>query len=1121
MSDLFTLIRKQTYKYNSYLNTLLQRKDTNSVRILLIIFFTVLLISPFKVFAQNEKMHLQKISAEHLPNNIDKDNKLRYHPYITDFSKNTREKNFNQKLRRQSSKLLVILVDFIEDDNPNTTGNGKFITQQDALGSWINSEWNYPESLIDLGYIDGTYPISISSPPYNREYFETVLEAMHYYYRAVSYESFQLEYDVYPKNKQAYTLRKEMAYYNPGLSNYELFVERIELFFKEAFETADQDDDRPYSFADYGHFMIIHAGIDWQNSIKYNDIPSLFINIEPGKEAIVDGGFLISSSAVVPEYVTGRIRHYENQGFITGFGALNAVFAHEFGHSLGFSDLYNTYNNYPGVGVFDIMDSGGTGALILQANDMLFTVTGCLPTLPSAWTRLLAFEEDFLLRKILVDIDYVNLNTEMKILASSSLRNDVDEIPSFYRIMLSEHEYILLENRSIDPDGDGGTAVQSGLNQRVILHPSPIYHDGFTYEYDWLLPSWVDLNGDFHGGGILAWHIDDYRIYHEGQIINGELISNYRLNRVNVSYNGKKGVTLLEADGLFMIGNPRAYIWSGTPFDYYFKYSPILTMHGGYNYFDSWNISKYHNIELSSFSIPPLKTHNGNPINWKILNFSQADRIMTFEIKNSMFDVSTNIGRFDNLNCLAKEINLFNTISSQVGTISNDGLSFYWFEETSLTWNNFSEEEEPFPNVFIINKKPDFEPILINLRNDEYSEYLLVYNNKIIVQGYDFNKIWEFDDSIIEQPLFLKQENKMYLILVFNEGTKVFLINDQLELILENIIGEKGKLTYDTKYVYLKTQHDLLKWSSYNEVIEAFQNQIIVDQTTKYDPVIYQAYDKNVIFILTDNHKVFKYIDSDVSLIFNINHFTNENPSQLALGYSLNYNSCFILFYTTTRVFVISEDGSLYPGFPLYLEKNKLQSNSNPYIMRLNDEIVFFLHDENQGLLAVDLRAKIRHDYSQYWNKSKINPHFFIKETVGNKFLNMFFSDNDDNVFVAVKKLGNKDDIIWNGYRNNLYGSIYRIGEFESKESSKLSVYVYPNPIKQKIASVRIEHSNAKAKVRVYSTAGQLLLTENIPESIETFRDFRFATDKLATGNYFLSVDIEGRNFYEKFSIIK
>jgi len=242
------------------------------------------------------------------------------------------------------NKLLVILVDFQEEviDNPLTTGNGKFLLNEDPA-----------------------YLTTIGSPPHNREYFAANLDALKYYYLAASQGSFNLQYDIYPQNQNAYTLSREMVYYNPVGASVTTFLERIQIYFKEAFELADSLDPQ-IDFSQYGHFMIIHAGSDWQHDFHSDtpgDLPSLFMTVRDGFEAVVDNGaVLVNHACNVPSTISQDFDSYEsgNKTYYTGYGALNGVFAHEFGHSLGMVDLYSTYSFRPTVGQFDIMDSGGS-----------------------------------------------------------------------------------------------------------------------------------------------------------------------------------------------------------------------------------------------------------------------------------------------------------------------------------------------------------------------------------------------------------------------------------------------------------------------------------------------------------------------------------------------------------------------------------------------------------------------------------------------------------------------------------------------------------------------------------------------------------------------------------------
>ncbi|MDD3052421.1 MAG: hypothetical protein PHR06_14940, partial [Candidatus Cloacimonetes bacterium] len=127
------------------------------------------------------------------------------------------KKNFTRSTTGNNDSLLVLLIDFQEDDDPKTTGNGKF----------------------DLS--DGSdYPISIGRPPHNRQYFHYQIEAVRYYWRAASLGFYDLKHDVYPKRDiAAYTLPHEMSYYNPENASQELMISRFEEYFRDAFTVAD------------------------------------------------------------------------------------------------------------------------------------------------------------------------------------------------------------------------------------------------------------------------------------------------------------------------------------------------------------------------------------------------------------------------------------------------------------------------------------------------------------------------------------------------------------------------------------------------------------------------------------------------------------------------------------------------------------------------------------------------------------------------------------------------------------------------------------------------------------------------------------------------------------------
>jgi len=1056
------------------------------------------IIIPLFLFAQNDKLNLQK---QYLKDNSRK----QIHPQKEYFNKqkehyraNTKSDNFN--------KLLVILVDFQQDDNPLTTGNGKFLLNKDDIDITFPTMHN------------GVYDI-IGAPPHNQEFYTEQLNAVKYYYNAVSYGTYDLEFDIYPKNKQAYTLPYEMAYYNP--IEPELFVERVEQYFTDIFQTVDADTDRPNAFADYEHYMVIHAGSDYQHDVlgdSYHDIPSFFISIGTGKEVYVDNGqTAISHACNVPEMITQDIRTYieDGESMHYGHGSVNAVFVHEFGHSLGFADLYNTLNNRPAVGMFDIMDSGGNGILMdLSEAGEYYAIEGALPALPSVWTRLIPFEQSFLELGILKDITKCQLDTELSIKASSAKNKPFDNTPYFYRIRLSEDEYILIENRNLDPDNDGGVSLKSSLNGRVVLYPSvrnPNSNE-FTYEYDWLLPGWMDNQANSYGGGLLIWHIDDKQIYQEGQNLDEGFFSNFELNRVNTNIYGNKAVRVIEADNLQDIGNQYSYYWTGTPFEYFFKNKPILDENG---LLTGWS-EDIHQNELSLNTKPALITNQGKPSSWKISNISQAQPVMTFNISNSMFDNSTYIGMFPNLHAVTNVAKLHKHKFKQISIISEqEGMNFYTYyinEEYPSSWEFYYVEDD-------ITQKPDFDVIVTNLKPDDIEEFLLVYNNKIMLLDSNNKVQWSFDNTITDTPFYFKKNNNSYLALNFSDSTSIYNVtyqNYNLNLDLLYSINKQTKIVSDEEDLYFLTDNSL---NTFNVTTKTHNQIELIDTFSQFEPVIYATENESSIFIMSDNHKIYKILNGKQYEIFNLKDFSNQIPSNLALAYSDDFEKNIIIFNTNNQIFALSADGDFVKNFPITLEKTKLTSNSFPYVFKLHNELVIMLHDQMQGLYAIDTNGNELLSYSQYWNKGNVKEQFFIDNE--NDLFVMIYSDKDDNVFSAEKNIEEKDSIIWNGYRNNKFGLLKNNIPSQTSSEDNIEIFVYPNPVNQKIANIRINNSKLKAKLKVYSIDGQLVYKKDLPAGNELFRDIRINTQELSSGIYFAFININNKEYKTKFAIIK
>ena len=334
-----------------------------------------------------------------------------------------------------------------------------------------------------------------ADPPHDRMYFQGLGDDVASYYQDVSGGQLLLEADVYPTGLNgSYTLPHQMMHY--GYTD--PYMEGPCMLLHDAVLAADQDVD----YSQYDAVMVVHAGAGQEADIlgdSPGDIGSTFLTLTdliyylPGagleyRGIPTDDGVYVAEGMIVPEQQT-------QDGY--GLGVLGTL-VHEFGHQLGLPDLYNTMTGQVGVGGWDLM---GYGQWIMS---------GYWPSGLSAWSR-----------------NYLGWATPVEI-ESGTFTLAFDD--SILRVPLNGTEYLLIENRQRDPDGDGMCGV---------------------HERDFGLP----------GSGILIWHVDQTRL--------GPYVA---ANMVNAD-NDHKGVDLEEADGIqdFDYSLPDIYGYEGSQYDPWFQ----------------------------------------------------------------------------------------------------------------------------------------------------------------------------------------------------------------------------------------------------------------------------------------------------------------------------------------------------------------------------------------------------------------------------------------------------------------------------------------------------------------------------------------------------------------------
>jgi len=395
---------------------------------------------------------------------------------------------------RQHRKVLVLKVEFAEDNDSITTGNGKM--DLIGLGS-PNDGLNY-------------------DPPHTKIYFNHEIQFLSNFYKSNSFGDCVVDWVVKPDHPTVnYQLPHKMIYYSGfdhfdaenGIVYFNTYAEDMGLVRILADAVAAADQDPTVDFSQYDAMIIFHAGTLLQSSfnfLRFGDIPSatiypLVTEYYLGQPIVANNGtdtidYPVSVNAEmarVGEYLAGNL----------------GTICHEFGHILGLPDLYDVTGWSNGVGAWDIMCTGGWAP-----NPTVGVPSGLLPTDLGAWPR---YAMGWVNPKVLTRPE--SLLTLRAAEADTTQYGVRDS--TLIKIPVSATEFFLVENRQQDIKQKDTVYVdvEDGVPISVDLG-----------EYDFFLP----------GSGILVWHIDD-------NVIN----ANWENDELQIDPK-HKGVDLEEADGI-------------------------------------------------------------------------------------------------------------------------------------------------------------------------------------------------------------------------------------------------------------------------------------------------------------------------------------------------------------------------------------------------------------------------------------------------------------------------------------------------------------------------------------------------------------------------------------------
>lgn len=374
--------------------------------------------------------------------------------------------------------------------------------------------------------------IFIDPPPHNRAFYSKHMEALGLYLDAMSYGRLRVEWEVFPLAEDGAYVLPDAGKYNPA-GGVGTWGDSLEAFVRDAVVVADTTDS-DLRFGDFDAIVIIHAGSDWQNDLRGDspyDLPSFFITLGTSI-AVDDSSSFVVDASVIPETSS-------QDGYLNG---INGVLAHEIGHQLGLPDLYDTYLGVSAVGYWDLMDFGsGVGVVLADPRtEELYYVTGIVPGSLSAWSK--AYLGWVVPDTARAGAEYTLVAAEIQG-QSSNARAVV--------VPLDANDYYIVENRQCDLDGDGVGVVLSDPSEDstgVIMGPVNQNRE-LNYEYDWALP----------GSGLLVWRID-------------ASLTDYLAPYDAVNYfPERRGVSLVEADGIPDLGDYNSFYFLGSPYDPFFK----------------------------------------------------------------------------------------------------------------------------------------------------------------------------------------------------------------------------------------------------------------------------------------------------------------------------------------------------------------------------------------------------------------------------------------------------------------------------------------------------------------------------------------------------------------------
>ena len=564
--------------------------------------------------------------------------------YSNDFELEVNKSKINLDPRNSNfSYLIGVMVEFVQDNNSETSGDGKFLIEDDL--AYINYS--------DIKRCDKDSKLVIDLPPHNSEYFSLQMEAVKNYYESITNNDITFEIDII---ENIYQLSQPMSYYATS-------DQKIGSLFSESMELASNDIEQYININNIDLndilFVVFHAGLGQEASQDFDptiyDIRSAYIDPNMLENVSVSSWTSINNierGIVLPETLNWIFYDVIEDIFPVSFIdeddlsnlycdiqiGMTGLFAHLLGFHFGFPLMSNVETGDTRIGKFGLMDTGWSN------------MNGIIPPRPNPWTRSNVSQN--VLGWVDVIENHESLYQNQSLLIDINAVNDQsDEI---YKFDISDNEYFLIENRNNRFDVSN---QYSNMSIEDIIDDENQFDDDYLEEEDEFLSIFdiidffstdnnydiFEINSTYNvvtkvknydyglpGSGVLIWHIDEPSIDDYLAGVNNDLMN--------------KSISLEEGDAIEHIGNPNYYLFTdfskGSKGDFWYLSNDFYQ----YINYQGYENQNYLNnpILFDNESIPNSNTKNSLD---SYISFEIKDNIsnsMTVEVNmnyNQLFDV--------------------------------------------------------------------------------------------------------------------------------------------------------------------------------------------------------------------------------------------------------------------------------------------------------------------------------------------------------------------------------------------------------------------------------------------------------------------------------------------------